>query len=62
MIPGWRKELLLPLGHLYYGRYFFKEDNYGMNTKRLIYIFYKNIYNLTGNFVLRTLKNSFAIF
>ena len=33
-----------------------------LGPKRLIYFFMNNIFNLKGNCVLRTLKNSFAIF
>ncbi len=33
-----------------------------LGPKRLVYFFYKTIFNLKGNCVLRTLKNSFAIF
>ena len=33
-----------------------------LGPKRLIYFFMNNIINLKGNCVLRTLKNSFAIF
>ena len=33
-----------------------------LGPKRLIYFFINNIFNLNGNCVLRTLKNSFAIF
>ena len=33
-----------------------------LGPKRLIYFFMNNIFNLKGSCVLRTLKNSFAIF
>ena len=33
-----------------------------LGAKRLIYFFMNNIFNLKGNCVLRTLKNSFTIF